>query len=199
VQRRNRYYRRSRISEYRFRLLVRYFALDLSAADVAELTGLTHKTVNTIFLNIRRRLAEDCARQSPFAGGEVEADESYFGARRVRGKRGRGASGKTIVFGLLKRDEYVYTEIVPDCKKRLLYSPLFVVASRPKRSSIRMVGAAMIDWLMSATRNTSESRTGRMSLLGARHTSTALRASGVLPSAGFRSSMAYRLTLSICI
>jgi transposase-like protein len=122
VQRRNRYYRRSRISEYRFRLLVRYFALDLSAADVAELTGLTHKTVNTIFLNIRRRLAEDCARQSPFAGGEVEADESYFGARRVRGKRDRGASGKTIVFGLLKRDEYVYTEIVPDCKKATLQS-----------------------------------------------------------------------------
>jgi len=117
VQRRNRYYQRSRISEYRFRLLIRYFALDLSASDVAELTGLTHKTVNTIFLKIRRRMVEDCARQSPFNNGEVEVDESYFGARRVRGKRGRGASGKTIVFGLLKRDGKVYTEIVPDCKK----------------------------------------------------------------------------------
>ena len=51
------------------------------------------------------------------SAGEVEVDESYFGARRVRGKRGRGASGKTIVFGLLKRDGKVYTEIVPDCKK----------------------------------------------------------------------------------
>jgi transposase len=117
VQGLNRYYKRSRISEYKFRLLVRYFALDLSAADVAELTCLTHKTVNLIFLKIRRRLAEDCARQSPFADGEVEAGESYFGARRVRGKRGRAASGKTIVFGLLKRDGKVYTEVVPDCKK----------------------------------------------------------------------------------
>lgn len=44
-------------------------------------------------------------------------DESYFGSHRVRGKRGRGAAGKTIVFGLLKRDDKVYTEIVPDCKK----------------------------------------------------------------------------------
>ena len=117
MQRRNRYYERSRISEYKFRLLIRYFALDLSASDTAALTGLTHKTVNTIFLKIRRRMAEDCARQSPFNNGEVEVDESYFGARRVRGKRGRGASGKTIVFGLLKRDCKVYTEIVPDCKK----------------------------------------------------------------------------------
>jgi transposase-like protein len=35
--------------------------------------------------------------------GQIEVDESYFGARRVRGKRGRGARGKTIVFGLFKR------------------------------------------------------------------------------------------------
>lgn len=81
---------------------------------------MTHKTVNAIFLKIRRRMAEDCARQSPFSTGEVEVDESYFGPRRVRGKRGRGDSGKTIVFGLLKRDGKVYTEIVPDCKKATL-------------------------------------------------------------------------------
>lgn len=116
----NRYYKRSRIAEWKFRLLLRYFALDLPSSDVAELTDLTHKTVNTIFLKIRRRLAEDCERRSPLSAGEVEVDESYFGARRVRGKRGRGASGKTIVFGLLKRDGKVYTEVVPDCKKATL-------------------------------------------------------------------------------
>ena len=33
--------------------------------------------------------------------GVFEPDESYFGAKRVRGKRGRGAAGKTPVFGLL--------------------------------------------------------------------------------------------------
>ena len=31
-----------------------------------------------------------------------------------------GAAGKTPVFGLLKRDARVYTEIVPDCKKATL-------------------------------------------------------------------------------
>jgi len=38
----------------------------------------------------------------------------------VRGKRGRGASGKTIVFGLFKRGGKVFTEIVPDAKKATL-------------------------------------------------------------------------------
>ena len=30
--------------------------------------------------------------------GEIEIDESYFGAKRVRGKRGRGIGKKTPVF-----------------------------------------------------------------------------------------------------
>ena len=47
--------------------------------------------------------------------GQIEVDESYFGAKRVKGVRGRGAKGKTKVFGLLKRGDKVYTEIVPNC------------------------------------------------------------------------------------
>lgn len=107
------------MSEKKFRQLLRYFALDLTAVNTARLTGLTHKTVNQIFLKIRVRLLEEAQRASPFAG-EVEVDESYFGARRVRGKRGRGASGKTIVFGIFKRNGKVFTEIVPNCQKKTL-------------------------------------------------------------------------------
>ncbi len=116
----NRYYRCSKISERKFRQLVRYFALDLTASKTAQLTALTRKSVTTIFLKIRERIAQECLRASPFSSCEVEVDESYFGARRVRGKRGRGASGKTIVFGIFKRNGGVFTEIVPDCKKRTL-------------------------------------------------------------------------------
>ena len=115
----NRYYRRSKISERKTRQIIRYFALDLTAAKTAELAGLTRKSVNQIYLKIRLRIAQECERASPF-GGVVEVDESYFGARRVRGKRGRGASGKTIVFGIFKRNGSVYTEIVPDCSKKTL-------------------------------------------------------------------------------
>ena len=115
----NRYYRRSRIAEKKFREIIKYFALDLTANRTAELTGLTHKTVNQIYLKIRQRLAEESLRQSPFCG-EVEVDESYFGAKRVKGKRGRGAGGKTIVFGIYKRSGKVLTEIVPDVQRKTL-------------------------------------------------------------------------------
>src|SRR5215212_6042764 len=120
MQQLNRYYRRSKISERKMRQVVRHFALDLTASDAAQLTGLSRRSVTSIFLRIRERMAEECHRASPFSQCEVEVDESYFGARRVRGKRGRGASGKTIVFGIFKRNGCVYTEIVPDCKKATL-------------------------------------------------------------------------------
>jgi len=120
MTRQNKYYKRSRISEAKFRQLVRLFAQDLPASDVAALTSLERKTVNSIFFKIRIRIAQECERQSPLASGEVEVDESYFGPRRVRGKRGRGAGNKTPVFGLLKRQGKVYTEIVPDCRKATL-------------------------------------------------------------------------------
>lgn len=71
-------------------------------------------------MKIRERIAAEAERALPFGACDVEVDESYFGARRVKGKRGRGASGKTKVFGIFKRNGSIYTEIVPDCKKKRL-------------------------------------------------------------------------------
>jgi AraC-like DNA-binding protein len=62
MQQLNRYYRRSKISERKFRQLVRHFALDLTASDAAQLTGLSRRSTTTIFLRIRVRIAQDCER-----------------------------------------------------------------------------------------------------------------------------------------
>jgi len=115
----NKYVYRSKISETKFRQLVKLFALDLTATQATELTHLNRNTVNRLYSAMRQRIYEYSQQTSPVVG-EVEADESYFGSRRVRGKRGRGASGKTIVFGLFKRGGKVYTEIVPDVKSATL-------------------------------------------------------------------------------
>ena len=115
----NKYAHRSKISEAKFRQLVKLFALDLTATQATELAGLNRNSVNRLYSAMRQRIYEYSQQTSPIVG-EVEADESYFGSRRVRGKRGRGASGKTIVFGLFKRGGKVYTEIVPDVKSATL-------------------------------------------------------------------------------
>ena len=120
MKRKNKYYNRSRISEKKFREIIKCFSLDLTADQIASLTGLNRNTVNKILTLIRIRIFELSQIQSVPLVGQIEVDESYFGARRVKGKRGRGARGKTIVFGLLKRGDKVYTEIVDNCSAATL-------------------------------------------------------------------------------
>lgn len=71
----NRYYRRSRISESRFRRLLRAFALDLTATDAAQLTGLSGRRINDIYLKVRRRIAERCEQPSAFRSLIDNGDE----------------------------------------------------------------------------------------------------------------------------
>ncbi len=115
----NKYSKNAKISEAKTRQLIKLFAVDLDASQIAKVTGLNRNTVNRFLKGIRERIAGESEALSPFLG-DVEVDESYFGARRVKGLRGRGARGKTIVFGLLKRQDKIYTEIVPDCSKATL-------------------------------------------------------------------------------
>jgi len=99
------------------------FTHDLLTSKLAALSDVSRPKINQRFFKLRLRIAQLCGASSPFPG-EVEGDESSFGTRRVRGKKGRGAEGKTIVFGILERQGKVYTEIVPDAA-RSRYRPRF--------------------------------------------------------------------------
>ena len=74
--------------------------MDFTASQTAELTGISRRSVNAIYALLRLKVQQWVHKQAPF-NGIVEVDESYFGPRRVPGKRGRGASGETIVFGIM--------------------------------------------------------------------------------------------------
>jgi transposase-like protein len=69
---------------------------------------------------MRKIIYQHCIEIQRIEVGEIECDESYFYPRRVKGKRGRGAGNKTIVFGLFKRKGKVYTHIVPNTKAETL-------------------------------------------------------------------------------
>lgn len=98
----NKYVKRSKTSESKFRELLRLFCLDIDAHNISLLTHLNRNTVNRYLYLIRKRIASFCEEESPFYG-EVEVDESYFGGKRIKGKKGRGAASKTPVFGILQR------------------------------------------------------------------------------------------------
>ena len=83
----NKYARRSRISEGKVRELVRDFAADLTALQAATLSGLNRNTVNRFCRGLRERILVACEAQRPLFA-IVEVDESFYGARRVKGRRG---------------------------------------------------------------------------------------------------------------
>ncbi len=103
----NRDVRRSKISEAKFRELVRYFALDLDAHKIAALTRLNRNTVNRYLLLIRKRIAEFCDEVSPVEGGAA-FDASLIGGRGARGNGG----ARLPAIGIFQRGGRIFTEIV---------------------------------------------------------------------------------------
>ena len=112
----NKYIKVAHFSEAKFRLILKCFSEDINASKTASFAKLNRNTINRIFTLLRQRIFE-IATEKTREKGVFELDESYFGARRIRGKRGRGAAGKTPVFGLLKRGGNVHVEIVKNCSR----------------------------------------------------------------------------------
>ena len=80
------------------------FSEDITATSASKILGINRNTINSYYNEFRERILEESLLEQEKELGEYELDESYFGARRIRGKRGRGAAGKTPVVGLLKRN-----------------------------------------------------------------------------------------------
>lgn len=84
----------------------------VSAKEIEAQVGVTYKTAFRMMHQIRKLMVQD---GNAFTG-TTEADETYVGGRR-RGIRGRGASGKTPIFGLSNRDTgKVFAKAVPNVK-----------------------------------------------------------------------------------
>jgi len=89
----------------------------VSAKELERQLGVTYKCAWRMGHEIRKHMA-DIDGETPLSG-TIEVDETYVGGKR-KGKRGRGAEGKTIVFGMMERDGKVMTKIVPDARTKTL-------------------------------------------------------------------------------
>jgi transposase len=100
--------------------LLRFFVAEVTARTAADLLGINRNTAAPYYHKIRQQVALHLeAHACEMFGGSVELDESYFGGVR-KGKRGRGAAGKVIVFGLLKRGGHTFTAVIEDLKTAML-------------------------------------------------------------------------------
>ena len=113
---------RKPISKFKIKKIIKHFCLDLTATQTSLLLDLNRKTVNKYYNNFRSLIYEYQVEKLKIFVGHVELDESYFGPKRIKGratKRGRGTH-RQPVFGIYERNGRVYTEIIPNCKRRTL-------------------------------------------------------------------------------
>lgn len=96
----NKYVRRAKISEAKFRELVRLFTLDLTATQIAELSGLNRNTVNRYIKGIRRRIAEHCNREAPFSMQGMSV--------------GQGENDQNVILGIHENGGAIYTTLFED-------------------------------------------------------------------------------------
>ena len=93
------------------------FKVGISANQLKDEIRVTYKAAWQMLAKIRKAIKGDHLTSQ--LSGHIEVDEAYFGGRR-KGKRGRGAAGKTPVIGIIQRDGDVRTIAIPNVKSKTL-------------------------------------------------------------------------------
>lgn len=87
----------------------------ISAKQIQRETGVTYKCAWRMCKEIRSMLFEELNELN----GKVELDESYFGGKHA-GTRGRGAEGKTPVFGMAQRGGNLEARTVKNVRRNTI-------------------------------------------------------------------------------
>lgn len=90
----------------------------VSGKELERQLGVTYKTAYRMGQQIRKLMGK--ADNVPLLQGHIEMDEAFVGGKRSGGQRGRGALGKTILYGIKERGGNIVVEIVPDTRKETL-------------------------------------------------------------------------------
>ena len=80
--------------------------MGFEATEIFNLPKTSRNTINKI-VGKTRRMIFVVSQKAEKDYGEFELAESYFGAKRIKGKRARGALGKTSVMWIIKKRVYV--------------------------------------------------------------------------------------------
>jgi transposase len=124
MNRKNKYCHHSHISERKFREIVRYFALDLEASKIAELTGVSRNSVNRILNALRERVSRWCELESPLScsknmrSSEFCDEESGVQGQEIQEETGQGDASRVPVLGIVKDNGKIFTRILPEVSRK---------------------------------------------------------------------------------
>ena len=139
---------RTRIPSYWKGRLVEFFCLGVPAYRLRFQVPVHQDTVQRWFQILRETIYQQALKELSTLSGQIEMDETLFGGK-VPGKRGWGAAGKHMVFGLYQRNGKALTfpvasrgrrELVPLMTQHTKAGSLYYTDDWHAYASLRMRG-----------------------------------------------------------
>src|SRR5581483_4241797 len=116
----NRYLKGAHLSERKVRELIKLFAKDLTATQIANITGISRITVNAYFKLIRTHIAKFCEERNPFhfSNGTITFHASENG---MAAANENGVTSKKSFYGIYKSDTSIYTDKIANIDVEWMY------------------------------------------------------------------------------
>jgi len=140
----NKYLKGAHLSERKFKEILRLFAEDLTATQIANISGVSRVTVNSYLKKIRQQIARHCESLTPSEShnrSSAQVRNVHHTASEDGGdiavKTEVGRNVKPVVFGIYRSSDRLHTEILPDVSRSMIHSVV-----RSSRSILEMQGAA---------------------------------------------------------
>jgi hypothetical protein len=134
----------NRLGVYEKHGMLACFCEDITASSASKLLKSNRNTINLYYKHFRELIVQQRFEENSQDLGVFELDEKSFGVKRVRGKRGRRAAGKTPVFDLLKREGKVFVSHCP----KLLRRSVIIQGQIPEGSTVHTDGWGAYDGLV---------------------------------------------------
>lgn len=140
----NKYLKGAHLSERKFKEILRLFAEDLTATQIASISGVSRVTVNSYLKKIRQQIARHCESLLPTdplrststtERKAVPATQDSDSPLPVKTDVSRNI--KPVVFGIYRASDRLHTEILPDVSRSMIHSVV-----RSNRSILETQSAA---------------------------------------------------------
>lgn len=140
----NKYLKGAHLSERKFKEILRLFAEDLTATQIASISGVSRVTVNSYLKKIRQQIARHCESLLPTdplrsttttERKAVPATQDSDSSLPVKTDVSRNI--KPVVFGIYRASDRLHTEILPDVSRSMIHSVV-----RSNRSILETQSAA---------------------------------------------------------
>jgi transposase len=113
----NKYLKGAHISERKFRELLKLFCEDLTATQIANISGISRVTINNYLRMIRNKIANFCDDNNP-AGYLIDNEFAAFSSTdNLTMQEKPQHELNTTVFGIYKSDNGIFTNLLSDIDK----------------------------------------------------------------------------------